>query len=636
MAMYEDGGVSFAQEQFDKARERRDKQSKDQEKFSKRLLIALGGINAVTSNLNKKANLLEQENLFEKSHYFSLNENAQIFNKGYQTYVDQGYSNQEILELETVNKLNSYITQTYGEGYKSDAVQQIAKEFAANADNLKSYNEMIEAYSQIPNMTREQLTNYIKTKDAPPRNIAEWFGSKIKKIHKSHDEETLTEKDKEAAKRQIGGILGTDFDNVKSALTDWKTQDNAVSELARVIMANKNDPKFIPYKNLNQSFETRDVFDKNGNKRKVTYAISSGLGANNKNIVFDSTPVIDTVAEISEDEFVVDVSSLPLINNRVQGIINSFGPNSQKAKNYWDTITKGQKDLSKVKNTSQLNGAAINIAHTMNNLKKYNLPEATAFAVATEFVLEQGANPYINTTPTLFEIEKLSGIADNEKIADYIADILQNTNLNKSQKEETLLSMRRDIVQGIKNNTKESEDKKEQDLIALDNIYKKLGYPTIEEEEEQKQNSKSFNKFNNKTEEEEEEIDYKSRSYEKKQNAIFKTIDKNKKNIPALYSQTNKNGTSLEAVLKDLYNIENDKTNYKGIYTKTFSVENMVREYYLSLPENKDKTKDDYSTLAENNEEYKKLFNNYYQTLKTQINNLGYDMSYVNNYSLTQ
>ena len=125
-------------------------------------------------------------------------------------------------------------------------------------------------------------------------------------------------------------------------------------------------------------------------------------------------------------------------------------------------------------------------------------------------------------------------------------------------------------------------------------------------------------------------------SYEKKQNAIFKTIDKNKKNIPALYSQTNKNGTSLEAVLKDLYNIENDKTNYKGIYTKTFSVENMVREYYLSLPENKDKTKDDYSTLAENNEEYKKLFNNYYQTLKTQINNLGYDMSYVNNYSLTQ
>ena len=635
MAMYEDGGVSFAQEQFDKARERRDKQAKDQEKFSKRLLIALGGINAVTSNLNKKANLLEQENLFEKSHYFSLNENAQTFNKNYQTYVDQGYSNQEILELETVNKLNSYVTQTYGEGYKSDAVQQIAKEFAANADNLKSYNEMVEAYSQIPNMTREELTNYIKTKDAPPRNIAEWFGGKIKKIAKSHNEETLTEEDKQAAKTQISGILGSDFDNVKSALTDWKTQDNAVSELARVIMANKDDPKFIPYKNLNQSFETRDVFDKNGNKRKVTYAISSGLGANNKNIVFDSTSIIDTVAEISEDEFVIDVNTLPIINNRVQGIINSFGPNSQKAKNYWDTITDGQIDLSKVIDKSKLNGAAINIAHTMNNLKKYNLPEATEFAVATEFVLQQQANPYINTTPTLFEIEKLSGIADNDKTADYIADILQNTNLNESQKQETLLSMRRDIVQGIKNSTKESEDEKEQDLIALDNIYKKLGYPTIEEEEEQKQNSKSFNKFNNKTEEE-EEIDYKSRAYKKEQNSIFKTIDDNRKNIPLLYSQNKKTGTNLEAVLKDLYNIENDKTYPSGILAKNYSVEGMVREYYLSLPENKDKTKDDYYTLAKNNEEYKKLFNNYYQTLKTQIKDLGYNMSYVNNYSLTQ
>lgn len=631
MAMYEDGGVSFAQEQFDKARERRDKQAKDQEKFSKRLLIALGGINAVTSNLNKKANLLEQENLFEKSHYFSLNENAQTFNKGYQTYVDQGYSNQEILELETANKLNSYITQTYGEGYKSDAVQQIAKEFAANADNLKSYNDMIEAYSQIPQMTREELTNYIKTKDAPPRNIGEWFGGKIKKIAKSHNEETLTEEDKQAAKTQISGILGSDFDNVKSALTDWKTQDNSVSELARIIMANKDNPDFIPYKNLQQSFETRDVFDKNGIKRKVTYAISSGLGSNNQNIVFDSTPVIDTVAEISEDEFVVDVNTLPIINNRVQGIISSIGTNNTTASNYWNKITENRKDLSKVKNKSQLNGAAINIAHTMNNLKKYKLNEATSFAVATEFVLEQGANAYIDTTPTLYKIEKLRGQADDERADSYVLDILENNNLNKSEKDEALTRMQEEMVQGI-NNTYPSQDEKEQALIALDNIYKSIGYPTYEEAQEQKND----NTPPTPDEPEEEEIDYKSRSYEKKQNSIFRTIDDSRKNIPLLYSQNRGTGTNLEAVLTDLYNIENDNTNYKGIYTKSYSVEGMVREYYLSLPENKDKTKDDYYTLANNNEEYKKLFNNYYQTLKTQIKNLGYDMSYINNYSLTK
>ena len=631
MAMYEDGGVTFAQEQFDKSRKRRDKQAKDQDKFSKRLLIALGAVNAVTSKLNNKANLLEQENLFEKSHYFSLNQNAQTFNKAYQTYVDQGYTNQEILELETVNKLNSYITQTYGEGYKSDAVQQIAKDFAANPDNLQSYNEMIEAYSQIPNMTREELTNYIKTKDAPPRNIGEWFGSKIKKIHKSHDEETLTEEDKQAARRQIGGILGADFENVRTALTDWKAQDNAVSELARVIMANKDDPNFIPYKNLKQSFETRDVFDSNGIKRKVTYAISSGLGSDNQNIVFDSTPVIDTVSEISEEEFTVDPQSLPMINNRVQGIISSIGANNTAASNYWNKITENRTDLTKVKNKSQLNGAAINIAYTMNNLKKYKLNEATSFAVATEFVLQQGANAYIDTTPTLFEIDKLSNQFDTVKISDYVVDILDNDKLSKSQKDEAALSMRQEIVEGI-NASNLSQDEKEKELLALDNIYKSVGYPTIEEEEEQKNDNTPFPP----DEPEEEEIDYKSRAYKKKQNSIFKTIDKNRKNIPFLYSQTNKSGTNLEAVLKDLYNIENDKTNYKGIYTKTFSVENMVREYYLSLPENKGKTKNDYFTLANNNEEYKKLFNNYYQTLRSQILNLGYDISYLDNYSLTQ
>ena len=631
MAMYEDGGVTFAQEQFDKSRERRDKQAKDEDKFSKRLLIALGAVNAVTSKLNNKANLLEQENLFEKSHYLSLNQNAQTFNKAYQTYVDQGYTNQEILELETINKLNGYITQTYGEGYKSDAVQQIAKDFAANPDNLQSYNDMIEAYSKIPNMTREELKNYIKTKDAPPRNIGEWFGSKIKKIHKSHDEETLTEEDKQAARRQIGGILGADFENVRTALTDWKAQDNAVSELARAIMANKDDPNFIPYKNLKQSFETRDVFDSNGIKRKVTYAISSGLGSNNENIVFDSTPVIDTVAEISEEEFTVDPQSLPMINNRVQGIISSIGANNTAASRYWNTITENKIDLTKVKNKSQLNGAAINIAYTMNNLKKYKLNEATSFAVATEFVLQQGANAYIDTTPTLFEIDKLSNQFDTVKISDYVVDILDNNKLSKSQKDEAALSMRQEIVEGI-NASNLSQDEKEKELLALDNIYKSVGYPSIEEEEEQKND----NTPSPPDEPEEEEIDYKSRAYKKKQNSIFKTIDKNRKNIPFLYSQTNKSGTNLEAVLKDLYNIENDKTNYKGIYTKTFSVENMVREYYLSLPENKGKTKNDYYTLADNNEEYKKLFNNYYQTLRSQILNLGYDISYLDNYSLTQ
>lgn len=163
----------------------------------------------------------------------------------------------------------------------------------------------------------------------------------------------------------------------------------------------------------------------------------------------------------------------------------------------------------------------------MNNLKKYKLNEATSFAVATEFVLQQGANAYIDTTPTLFEIDKLSNQFDTVKISDYVVDILDNDKLSKSQKDEAALSMRQEIVEGI-NASNLSQDEKEKELLALDNIYKSVGYPTIEEEEEQKND----NTPPPPDEPEEEEIDYKSRAYKKKQNSIFKTIDKNRKNIP--------------------------------------------------------------------------------------------------------
>ena len=85
---YDDGGVDFAQEQFDKARERRDREAKSQDKFNKNLL----GLNVLLSGadlfLNNKADKLETDNLLAKAHYLSANENAKMFNKEYNDYIN--------------------------------------------------------------------------------------------------------------------------------------------------------------------------------------------------------------------------------------------------------------------------------------------------------------------------------------------------------------------------------------------------------------------------------------------------------------------------------------------------------------------------------------------------------------------
>ena len=106
---YDDGGIKFAEEQFDIARKRRDKETKKQEKFSKNLQILNGLITGANYVINSKADKLGTENVLAKAHYLTLNENANMFNKEYNDYISQGFSQEDIFEIQTLDKLNDYI-----------------------------------------------------------------------------------------------------------------------------------------------------------------------------------------------------------------------------------------------------------------------------------------------------------------------------------------------------------------------------------------------------------------------------------------------------------------------------------------------------------------------------------------------
>jgi phage-related tail fiber protein len=77
MARYDvDEQLSFVQSQLDKARESREKSAKEQEKFSKKLLVTDTILKGATSYLNYRADKLDQANAPARSKYQSYIKNA--------------------------------------------------------------------------------------------------------------------------------------------------------------------------------------------------------------------------------------------------------------------------------------------------------------------------------------------------------------------------------------------------------------------------------------------------------------------------------------------------------------------------------------------------------------------------------
>ena len=482
---YDDGGVNFAQEQFDKARDRRDKEAKKQEKFAKRLQIANMAITGANLALNNKADKLETEGLLAREHYLSSNQNALNFNKEYNDYVNQGYEMKDIFELQTIEKLNSYITEAYGEGYQSDGVKEIAREYTSNVDNFERYKNMVEAYQKIPGLTQPEMIELIRREEMPPRNVAEFFGNGIKKVFMSHDENTLSEEDRLAKQRKLGGLIGADFDNLKTAITEFGNAGNPIDELVESIQSNPE--KFKVYKDATVSTVQVPMRDSYGNEKLVTKIITSGIGANNQPIVFGEEIVSE--GEKKAPKVQIDSRQVPVVIAQIDSIIDSISikPNREGIGMRWDEVSKRGNDSLKV-------GATINIMSATKELERtYNMNEAMALPLATEFVLSQGNEAFIDTVMSQFDIDKIRGQVDTRNFSMYIEDINKN-NENPFTKKTKILDMRNDIVDKINESKDMDIDSKQRELNALDSIMVDNNLPTIAEENQSKINNANIPK----------------------------------------------------------------------------------------------------------------------------------------------
>ena len=153
MARYEDDGIEFAQQQFDRARDYREEQAKKQEKFAKRLQMANLAVSGVNFVLNQKADALETSRATQRAHYLTQLENAKGWQTMVQGYEKEGLTREQMLYREKQKQLTDYVQNEFGadfdiSGY-SDAINRIAKEYSDDKVNLDSFNKAVDAQLAI-------------------------------------------------------------------------------------------------------------------------------------------------------------------------------------------------------------------------------------------------------------------------------------------------------------------------------------------------------------------------------------------------------------------------------------------------------------------------------------------------------
>ena len=411
MAFYDDGGVDFAQQQLEEARKRREKTAKSQEKFTKNLLILDGLLGIADKTINKKADKLETEGVLARSNYITQLEQSNAFNKNYNDYVAQGYSAKDILEFETKDILEGYFTETYGEGYDfsqfRDGINNIAREWASDPEKLEAFQKQVDAHAQIPNMSSQELVEISRKQDAPPRSVAEFVGNSIFKVFKSHDDNTLSEEDRLAKQRKLGGLLGTQFDNVRTAVEEYGNVGNPIDELVTYIQDN---PDKIVFKNAQSSIQavTRMV---GGRTESVPYIISYAQDSDGNTIQMgDPIALPMSIKDTGPKQF--NNQEIAKTMKSVEEFI--LGTNDE-------TFIDNYKTQFKEKPTIMTERILESQDFLIN---QYGIDRNTAFETAIKYVVAQDSNNP-ETTPSLYDIDVALGQIDSEKIEAYADSIIQ-------------------------------------------------------------------------------------------------------------------------------------------------------------------------------------------------------------------
>ena len=459
MARYEDDGIEFAQQQFAKARDYREEQAKKQEKFAKRLQLANLAVTGINFAINQKADALETSRATNRAHYLTQLENAKTWQSMVKGYNDKGiYNRGEMLYEETFNNLRDKVQNEFGAEYDisvyDDTLKDLAREYASDKVNLDSWNKTVEAQLNIPNISQEDMIARIQQEGAAPRSIGAWFGNKLTKLAKSHDEQTMTAADKKAKERMLGGLIGEQFKAAKDAIAEYgQTSGKPISALVEFMKTDKG--KELASKVTKDSkviVVERDVEDEFGNtvKTQSMQVVGVGRGDTGAVIIGDTQDV--SVIEKKAPEKMPNAVESAQIGSQISDFVDALNdPDiNDEYRNY--------------RNKENEAGLIINVNKTAQILqKKYGVSQSKAVGMATLHILNQ-TDPFKETKVSQYDVDKLKEqstggeikFVDTEKVNAYIKDILKTKPDTAGLDLEMLYN---DMIFGIKESDMSDEEK---------------------------------------------------------------------------------------------------------------------------------------------------------------------------------
>jgi hypothetical protein len=466
MARYEEGGADFAQEQFAKARDYREEQAKQQEKFAKNLQLANLALTGANWFINEKADALENSRVVENSWWQTQLESAQATQKRISDYEAQGLSRQQMYEADIRGQLDEYLQGDDEDGkivYTNiqDGIEQVVEEFKKNQVSFDAWNKSIDAQLNIPNITKEDAIAAARVEGGKaPRSLGALFGNKIYKTYKSHTAETLAQEDKNAKERIVGSLVGEQFKAAREAVRAYGETGSPISSLAKYI---KDNPETV--QKYNQETVKLDYIDVPNEETNTieTFAITSGLVDGVYRPVgrerVNSQRQEQTITDFTNAQLGVATST---ILKHVENTVNA------------DYLTKNY-------DANTLPGLANRVLTLQQRVLKSgrDYTPDKALQIATDHILNmESRGDSTGGVITLHEIDAVLGDFETERMQQYIDSI------KKEIKDPTLQQLKlNELIIGAGAGLAEEKnpDTKLRETISLERVLKVNDLPTIKQ-----------------------------------------------------------------------------------------------------------------------------------------------------------
>ena len=240
MALYDDGGVGFAQERFDEAKTFKIKQAKKQEKFAKNLTVFNGAVKGFNALINTAADTAEQNQSFKKAGYETLMKRAETLRAQDAARLESGISRLDYL---TNNIYTKMVEQAKADNPLAD-LGLVMKAFRGEArtlakQRLPEYEEMMNTANNFG--TYENFEEDYSKSSGIPRSIFGWMTSGVKNIVRGETDESIKYKAEKETDALYGTKLFDKFTNLESSFKAYDAVTSSPIDISKVLEQAEKD-----------------------------------------------------------------------------------------------------------------------------------------------------------------------------------------------------------------------------------------------------------------------------------------------------------------------------------------------------------------------------------------------------------